>query len=161
VAEEEEETMAAAVGTGAVTPHLPAPPHAGPEAQEGWVCPQFVGSHFHPLQPKDAGGGRSTPDQQHSAAAEHSTPVGRREAGEGRGVRLVLKRATVELLGVYKKCTAEFKYQTSLNPRRCLTKPSETEGDGVSTCHVLQLVEFLSFASLSYLETPNLADKSV
>ena len=37
--------------------------------------------------------------------------------------RKTLERATVELLAVYQKCTAEFKYQTSLSPRRCLTKP--------------------------------------
>ena len=42
----------------------------------------------------------------------------------------MLRRVTVGLLAVYTKCTAEFKYQASLNPRRCLTLPKEVEGDG-------------------------------
>lgn len=60
-----------------------------------------------------------------ASAAAKGTRAGGQEAG-----RTMLERATVALLGVYKKCTAEFQYQTSLNPRRCLTKPSEVEGDG-------------------------------
>jgi len=52
------------------------------------------------------------------------------EQSESRGkTRLVLK-ATVSLLEVYKTCRSDFRYQTSLNPKRCLTKPSEIEGDG-------------------------------
>ena len=131
----------------ATQPHTPNQlPCAGPEAREGWVCPKFLAVHFVPYQKKGFEGVASAASpvksehrpsnaavksQAHEAHApggqESASKVGGSEGEEGRAA--ILRKSTVGLLAVYKKCTGEFKYQTSLNPRRCLTKPSETEGD--------------------------------
>ena len=139
--------MAATVGAASAEQQpCPTSQHgAGPVAQEGWNCPAFGGSHFVPYHRPPRGGqasrdngqspkGASAPDLHRAGPQGPQTPAsaaakGTRAGGQ-EGGKKTLERVTVALLGVYKKCTAEFKYQTSLNPRRCLTKPSEVEGDG-------------------------------
>lgn len=37
----------------------------------------------------------------------------------------ITRHMTLKILDVYKKCTTNFKYDLSLNPRRMLTDPSE------------------------------------
>ena len=116
----------------------------GPEAKEGWVCPTFGGGLFvryerkkdsadegqHPAPGAGGEGVRvaAGSGEQRSRDMGANAEQGSKEAGAVPGA--MLTRCTVRLLAVYKKCTAEFRYQTSLNPRRCLTKPSEIEGDG-------------------------------
>lgn len=39
--------------------------------------------------------------------------------------RKIARRASIELLEVYQQCKSDFRYTRSLNPRMCLTKPSE------------------------------------
>jgi len=107
------------------------------------VCPAFDGGLFVTYQREcDRAGASARPAPSAHAGPEHTaTGEGQRPRGaagtadpasKGAGIasRGILRQATIGLLAVYKKCRAEFKYQTSLNPRRCLTKPSDIEGDG-------------------------------
>ena len=96
-----------------------APARDVPQPPDGWVCPVFEGTSFLPCEG--------------SAQAKERRGSGPGPCGggqEGRGAGNMLRRVTVGLLAVYTKCTAEFQYQASLNPRRCLTLPKEVEGDG-------------------------------
>ena len=128
----------AATGDSAQPPVFPAalpPAGVGPEAKEGWVCPEFGGGLFVRYGPERcaAGGEGATAvagsaHRKANTAAENAEQESWKEAGAPHGA--VLSKCTGGLLEVYKKCRAEFRYQPSLNPRRCLTKPGETEGDG-------------------------------
>ncbi|EKX35447.1 hypothetical protein GUITHDRAFT_118363 [Guillardia theta CCMP2712] len=75
---------------------------------------QFSRLNFHPYGDEDKSKSSSKGNSQ----------------SEGKVKSRLLLKASVSLLEVYKTCRSDFRYQTSLNPKRCLTKPSEIEGEG-------------------------------
>eukprot|EP00292_Cryptomonas_paramecium_P007194 CAMPEP_0113700212 /NCGR_PEP_ID=MMETSP0038_2-20120614/23813_1 /TAXON_ID=2898 /ORGANISM="Cryptomonas paramecium" /LENGTH=442 /DNA_ID=CAMNT_0000623807 /DNA_START=234 /DNA_END=1558 /DNA_ORIENTATION=+ /assembly_acc=CAM_ASM_000170 len=63
--------------------------------------------------------------QTEASANPNDTPK-RKKVIDSRPDRL-LSRCTTRLVDIYKSCKTDFKYTAGLNPRRCLTNPSECE----------------------------------
>jgi dual specificity protein kinase YAK1 len=87
-----------------------------PVPVEGWQPPVFCKSNFRPYSASTrADGGTAKGEKQKGGSSANSSAT----------IRKIARRASVELLEVYQQCKSDFRYTRSLNPRRCLTKPSE------------------------------------
>jgi hypothetical protein len=90
------------------------PVGTAPVPVEGWQPPVFCKSNFRPYTASTrANGGTAKGEKQQKGGSSSAT------------IRKIARRASVELLEVYQQCKSDFRYTRSLNPRRCLTKPSE------------------------------------
>eukprot|EP00288_Rhodomonas_lens_P011041 CAMPEP_0177748232 /NCGR_PEP_ID=MMETSP0484_2-20121128/31827_1 /TAXON_ID=354590 /ORGANISM="Rhodomonas lens, Strain RHODO" /LENGTH=459 /DNA_ID=CAMNT_0019263103 /DNA_START=365 /DNA_END=1740 /DNA_ORIENTATION=- len=88
---------------------MAAPTPKAPVGKEGWVLLDFSSTVFEKYEKGSA------------QAAPH---------GKDRKKQRVVKAHSAHLLETYKTCRSDFRYQISLNPRRCLTKPSELIENG-------------------------------
>jgi hypothetical protein len=96
------EEEAAVEATAAPPPNDTLPSHSALQASEGLCAPVFSGGNFQPYE-------RTEDD---AAPSDGTVKVGKKVG--------LIRRTTIGLLGVYKKCDEKFQYQTSLAPRRCL-----------------------------------------
>jgi hypothetical protein len=86
-----------------------------PVPVEGWQAPVFYMSNFQPCSTQATDDSGAAKGEKQKGGTSHATS------------RKIARRACIELLEVYQQCKSDFRYTRSLNPRRCLTKPSEPQ----------------------------------